>query len=260
MLDSVEQEEVFEKQEVKKIVDYVPTPYRKSMWEGIEAVDKNPTFKKIAVEVVAEFSEFDPMFERFDEARFRETEEEDEINVEQPEVSEEMIAEIQKASYEEGFSAGKQEGLTEAQLEIVEKYENLANSMRNISENIKIEIFKKLEELEKKALDLSLDISRRILSTTAEVNPEYILDVIRNGLKNLGASKPLKIRVSLQDFEFLEVVGLPEDLTLDGARIQYVPDDNITNGCIVETDYGELNLELDKMWSEIKNNLFKAIS
>lgn len=257
----LQNDESFDKEEVKKIADYTPTPYRRSMWEGIEMLDKNPTFKKIAVEVVNECSDFDPMFERFDAHRYQEAENTDIVEDPlEPAITPEMIEEIRQAAYQEGFEAGKQEGHSEAQLEIVEKYETLANSMRDISENIRQEIMKKLEDLEKKSLHLALEVSKRVLATTADAKPEYILDVLRSGLKHLGASKPMKVRVNPQDFEFLEVVGLPEDLTMDGAKIQYVVDETISTGCIVETDYGELNLELDKMWAEVRNNLFKAIS
>lgn len=258
MLENVEETT----EEIKKVVEYVPTPYRATQWEGIEKVDRAPSFKKLSVEVVNNFDDFDPMFERFDVEAVKDNSDGDSTGeIEQdPVITEEMFEEVRLEAYQEGFEAGKLEGSTEAQLEIVEKYETLANSMRDISENIRAEIFTKIEELEHKSLMLALEISKRVLSTTAEVKPEYILDVIRNGLKHLGASKPLKVRVSPQDFEFLEVVGLPEDLTMEGAKVQYIADENIASGCVVETDYGELNLELDKMWAEVKNNLFKAIS
>ena len=245
--------------------EYSPTPYRASRWEGFDLVDKNPAFKKISVEVIENPDQkFDPMFEQFDrkERERASAKEEDEITDEaiQPEISEEFLEEIRLQGYEQGIEDGKKQGLADAQLEIIEKYEALANSMREISGNIRDELSKKIEELERKSLDFAVELSRRVLTTTVDARPDYILDVIRNGLKHLGASKPLRVRVSPADFEFLEVVGLPEDLTMEGARLQYLPDENISAGCVVETDYGELNLEIDKMWAEVKDNLFKAIS
>ena len=254
-------EENNEAPEIKKASDYVPTPYRASQWEGIESVDPRPMFRNLAVEVLESTNTFDPMFDRFDVESFQQDNVEetaDENPLEQ--IPEEVFEEIRKQAYEEGLAAGKELGHADAQIEIVEKYEALATSMKDITENIRNELGLKLEEIEKKSFELALEVSRRVLSTTAEAKPEYILDVIRNGLSHLGTSKPFKIRVSPDDFEFLEVVGLPEDLTLEGAKIKYLADENIVSGCVIETDFGELNLELDKMWSEIKHMLFKAVS
>ncbi len=247
--------------EVTKASDYVPTPYRVSEWEGIETIDPKPMFRNLAVEILESNSVFDPMFERFD-VEATKAEQSDESETESPleRVPEEVLEEIRKQAYEEGLAAGKESGHADAQLEIVEKYEGLATSMKEITENIRAELNLKLEEIEKKSFELALEVSRRLLATTAEAKPEYILEVIRSGIGHLGGSKPFRIRVSPDDFEFLEVVGLPEDLTMEDAKIQYLSDENISSGCVIETDFGELNLELDKMWLEIKNMLFKAVS
>ena len=68
--------------------------------------------------------------------------------------------------------------------------------------------------LEKQAVDLSLQVSRKILATTAEIKPEYIITVIKEALTQLGAAKPVRIRVSPDDYEFLMVIGLPISLTM----------------------------------------------
>jgi flagellar assembly protein FliH len=260
MQNNIKEDEV----ESKFAREFISTPYKQSKWEGFELVDKNPTFKKIAVEVIVnEELSFDPLFEQFDfnERLARQKSEEfEEIEIEEPIISEEILEDIRLQAFDEGVEEGKKQALSESQLQIVEKYEALAESMKNISNQIKDELNKRVDELEQNAFRLALDISKKLVFATAEAKPEYILDVIRNGLKHLGSSKPMKVRVSPADFEFLEVVGLPEDLTMEGAKIQYVPDELITYGCVVETDYGELNLELDRMWTEVKDSLFKAVS
>ena len=42
---------------------------------------------------------------------------------------------------------------------------------------------------------------------------ERIEAVIREGLSKLGAGKPLRIRISPKDMEFIEIVGLPVEIS-----------------------------------------------
>ncbi|HQH27834.1 MAG TPA: FliH/SctL family protein, partial [Oligoflexia bacterium] len=114
----------------------------------------------------------------------------------------------------------------------------------------------RLAMVEQYALQLAVEISKKILGSAVELRPEYILEIIRSGLHNLGAAKPMKVRVSPQDYEFIEVVGLPADLTPQETGVQYVSDEAIKAGCVIETDFGEVNLELDQMWEQVKNSLY----
>lgn len=244
--------------------DYRPTPYRASQWEGIETLDRNPSFKAINLEVmVNEGLTFDPMFEQFD-AHLRNKpqygEAVEEVIESAPVIDEQLLAEIRAQAFEEGRQAGIQEGILDAQSGIIERYEALSGTLNEITTNIKVELDQRILELETKAVSLALDISKRILSTTAEAKPEYIIDVIRRALTELGTQKGLVIRVSHQDYEFLEVVGLPEDLMGAQSKIKYVPDDKIESGCVVETEYGSVNLELDHMWNEVKDKIYSTIS
>ena len=111
-------------------------------------------------------------------------------------------------------------------------------------------------DTEKKAVELALAVARRILSTTAELKPEYIVDVIRMGVAKLGAATPIQIRVSPQDLEFLQVVGLPPELSAQELGAQFVADDSVRSGCVIETDFGEIDLDLDTMWQQISADLY----
>lgn len=245
--------------------DYRPTPYQNSEWEGLAEFDRNAKFKAIPLEVLEADLEFDPMFEQFDGEERKKRKEaqsviqqvEEEEEVVQP--SEELIAEIRSAAYEEGRQEGIKEGVLEAQSGIIERYEELSATLAGITTNIRAELDQRVSDLEKRALDLALDISKRILDTTVEVKPEYILSVIKRALEELGAQKNITVRISHQDYEFLEVVGLPEDLISEQSKIRFVPDEKISGGCMVETEYGSINLELDHMWNEVKDKIYSNI-
>jgi len=245
--------------------DYEPTPYKQTAWEGSDSFDKNPIFEGMSLEVLQneEFKR-DPMFEVFDEplnvSEFRQFPKE--IPPEEEPgfgISEVELEEIRLQAFEEGRTRGKEEGAAAAQVEIFAKYEELANTMREVSNHITSEVDRRVNVLEQNALGLALDISKKILDTTAEVKKDYIKSLIKKSLIQLGAASNIIVKVGSADFEFLSVVGLPEAMEDESAKIRYVMDENITSGCIIESDHGELNLELDKMWQEVKDRLYEAV-
>ncbi len=253
--------------------NYRPTPYKPTQWEVIGERITDDEFSGMSLEVIRTYHSMgDPMFEQFGEEsqfsgltewespgsskREKGQEEQSENDVIKLEVFE---AELKK-SFEEGRQAGYQQGLTEQNNAAQAQHKALSVKLTQFAASIKQELNKHREQLEHKALDLAIGISKKIIDTTAEVKPEYIFDVIRKGLKSLGAAKPLRVRVSAQDYEFLEVIGMPADITPTELGVVYVADETIKSGCVVETDFGEVNLELDEMWEQVKDSLYAVKS
>ena len=204
----------------------------------------------------------DPMFESFDPPKAMFTGPSDEgIGAEggtngqsgiDPEELEALLAE----KFEEGRQVGLAEGRDEIEEKVTASYEALNARMVEITKGIESEVAEHVGSLQKKALEFALEIARKILKTTAEIKPEYIYDIIRKGVDSLGAAEPIKIRVSLDDYEFLDVIGLPSDINEGELGVRYVADENISSGCVIETNYGEISLELDTMWEQVRDNLF----
>lgn len=262
--DTIQSDQVFSQK------DYRPTPYVETRWEVVGERIEERDFVSMTLEVMRDAqATADPMFETFGEGEkvfsdgaiwetpggkhVTTVEEEEE---KEPQIDMKVFEEELAQKFEEGRQAGMEEARQEAEAKIVESYEALGSRMDEVTKGIEMHVQERVQELEKHALRFALEISKKIVETTAQVKPEYILDVIRKGLKNLGAAKPIRVRVSTEDYEFLDVVGLPTDLTPHELGITYVSDESVKSGCIVETDFGEVNLEIDKMWEEVKEKLY----
>ncbi|MFN8388996.1 MAG: FliH/SctL family protein [Bdellovibrionota bacterium] len=252
--------------------DFRPTPYVPTTWELIGEQIAERDFVPLAVNVIHEdCADPDPMFEVFDPGisksqdsfvhgggfRRHQTEE----TADEAQVSAEMLASLE-ADFElrlaEARAQAYEEGAQAAQATIAERYEQLAARTKAITDAIYQQWHGLASRLERNAVDLSLQVAKKIIHTTVEVKPEYIIDVIREALSQLGAAKPVRIRVSGDDFEFLQVIGLPMDLSAQELGVVYLADENIKSGCVVETDFGELDLKLDRMWEQVKNNIYSA--
>lgn len=253
--------------------DYVPTPYCDSSWEIVGERVKERDFVPIRLEVYrSELASPDPMFEDFgggigetavetwhskdgrsplrkkDEAG----EESQRRKIDEKELEAKLAEGIEigrKTGYEEGYQRAREEAQKAREADRVR--------LEQLGASVSSQASKLFAGIEKEAVKLALEVSRKILVTTAEIRPDYIVDVIRQAMSVLGAAKPIRIRVSEDDYEFLSVVGLPPELSKEELGVEYVPDESVKSGCVVETDFGQVNLELEKMWEQVKEGLYE---
>ncbi len=248
---------------------YRPTPYMPTAWEVIGEKCRDLAFAPMVLEVMCGYqSAPDPMFEVFGGAvPFAAGDRievagsatrlcEKETREEQPAVDPELLQKQLAKSFAEGRAEGYAAGAADAEAKNDARYEEITERLKVVTERVEQAYHERLAMVEQYALQLAVEISKKILGSAVELRPEYILEIIRSGLHNLGAAKPMKVRVSPQDYEFIEVVGLPADLTPQETGVQYVSDEAIKAGCVIETDFGEVNLELDQMWEQVKNSLY----
>lgn len=251
--------------------DYVPTPYRETHWEIVGESVAERDFVALEVSVLqGDAAEPDPMFEVFGKGFSRDTESIYHGPFGRPkhvpggidEVSEEeqlaQLEAILEERYQEGLKEGHALGVAEGMAKVAEKYDELSSHAQEVLSSVVNEVSEVVARMETQALDLALDIAKRILLTTVDVRPDYILEVIRAALKSLGAAKPLRIRVSVDDFEFLNVVGLPPELSTEELGVSYVADESVKSGCVVETNFGEVDMVIDRMWEQIRDSLYEV--
>ena len=249
--------------------DYRETPYQDTEWEKLDADPDAQSFQPLSIPVLDSGSEYeDYMFDDFGAmklgARPNIVHSSNPLDVREERSSEEgafdlaLFEEELLRKYDEGRQAGFEEGKAAAEREARAEYDLVESRVKDLSKAISQQVESVLSKLEKRAVEFALAVSKKILVTTADAKPEYIVEVIREGLKNLGASKPLRVRVSPQDLEFLEVVGVPPEYSEEELGIQYAADESIHSGCVIETDFGEVDMQLEKMWEQVKGELFEV--
>ena len=249
--------------------DYIPTPFRMSAWEVVGERLENLNFIPLEVSVIpSNAAAPDPMFEDFgnvigsERRSVHHTQDGSYVDYSKADVEEApsidpavLEAELQRA-FEEGRAQGMEEGKEQTTALIAERYEELQARFQQFQEQVQQQISAFIQNTENNALNLALSVSKKILHTTAEAKPEYIFEVIRQGVRSLGAAKPLRIRLSNQDYEFIQVIGAPADIDEKELGFVFVPDETVASGCIIETDFGDVDLQLDTMWEQVRESLF----
>ena len=247
--------------------DFRSSPYEESTWEIIGKLSESSLFEPLACPIIGETNfaiDFRPAaFEvtgiaQTEKLSGSRTESHSVQQEQQNQISAELLSQQLKEEFEEGraegFHDGYEQGLAAGRAESEQVMAELQRFQQAVSQ--RIDDF--LLSSEKNCVNLSLKIAKRLLLTTAEARPEYIIEVVREGLKAIGAAKPLRIRVSTQDFEFLEVIGMPPELSSHELGAEYVLDETIKAGCVIETQFGEVDLQLERMWEQVAAELFEA--
>jgi len=147
---------------------------------------------------------------------------------------------------DKAFEAGRQAAQNAARQETQAHYERLARSINELAECRG----RYRQETEREAVQLSLEIARRILRRELTVDPEAILGLLRAGLESVSLREVLEVRVhpayqqTVQNA--LQRMGAP-------AAISVVGDAHLEPGAVsVETRRGGFDASAETQLEEIQ--------
>lgn len=150
---------------------------------------------------------------------------------------------------------GKIEALAEAVSQQQENLERLQSQINTILNDIDMQFKERVHEVEKQALDLALEISKRLVEGAVEINPEYILPILTEAIQKVGTSAIRSVRVSPEDLEFINIIGIEKQLKDFDGTWTFQADTSIRSGCVVETSAGEIDFQLDKAWDRLRDKI-----
>lgn len=148
--------------------------------------------------------------------------------------------------YRDGFNAGYAEGITQAQ-DIINQATELKEQLDERNEEL-------YREAEVQIVDLVLEISNKVLGQELTQNDEVIMSLIRQAISKSAFKDELKIRVSEEDYEYVntnkeKIVMLTEGIN----NLEIYCDKALPKGgCVVETTAGEINAGINVQMKEIK--------
>lgn len=144
--------------------------------------------------------------------------------------------EQKKAGFEEGFQAG---------------LESLNKHLLALDEELK----QLRVEIQKKMLPLTLSAARKIIGEELRLHPDRIVDIVLNSLKPVTQHKKIAIYVNKADLAILEeekpqikkIFEHLQSLTIQER------DDIEQGGCIIETEAGIINAQLENQWRALES-------
>jgi len=151
-------------------------------------------------------------------------------------------------AHEEGFDEGYGKGAAEADLLKAEAHrlheETLAEQKRTYA------------AIEPDMVDLTLSIVKKLLGDVADIHPQVIANLIRQGIAESTSTGALVIRISREDYETVAADKDALTAAAEGADIELVRDLSLAKSdCIIETVYGNIDCSLDRQYEAVKQNL-----
>ncbi|MEO1765858.1 flagellar assembly protein FliH [Thiobacter aerophilum] len=158
----------------------------------------------------------------------------------------EELERIHQQAYQEGFAAGVREGRAQGEAD--------AHRMRELMQGLDQALRGFEHAMAGEILALALEVARQLVRRTLSVEPERVLDVVREAIESLP-----------QLSEHPVLVLNPDDANLVRQMLAYeyqesvwrvVEDPHMTRGgCRIETAESELDATLETRWKRIVSAL-----
>jgi flagellar assembly protein FliH len=229
-------------------------------WEVVGDLNARPRFQRQKLEVIETAEvEGDPLFRTFDASKKRvklgdNPAQEVQAKAE-PMISAKEAAKLIAEAEAKGRAAATEEAKQLRDSEI----KGLESRFGSIFQSLHDSSVKQASEIEKYSLEVAVKISKKIIDQAVEINPEYIVDILREALKYAGTASIKKVKVSAQDLEFIEVMGLSKKLKEFDGSWAFEADENLKSGCVIETSAGEVDFNLEKSWERIAESVVRII-
>jgi type III secretion protein L len=142
---------------------------------------------------------------------------------------------LKESAYKTGFD--------EALLEMNKHILHLSHEIKNFA-----------EEMKKMILPISLKAAKKILKEELRLHPDRILDIITQSLKPVMQHKQIKLYVNKEDLDILEKNKNKIKKILEQVEIFSIEerDDIEKGGCIIETEAGIINAQLENLWRTLE--------
>lgn len=196
-----------------------------------ESVHVAPKTKVIKADDFSKMVDADEVLQRVQEDAKR-------YRIEVTEECEKLKEQAQKEGFEEGFKEW---------LEHIAKLEE--------------EIVKVRQDTEKVVMPVALKAAKKILGRELELSETAILDIVSNSLKAVAQHKKVTIYVNKKDLATLEANRQHlKDLfeSLEALSIRERADIQ-PGGCVIETEAGIINAQLENQWRILENAFTKLM-
>ena len=147
-------------------------------------------------------------------------------------------AEIEQEAYERGLAEGRKTGEIVADQELQAILNIYHNSISKLDKSRTVLV----DQLQLDIMDLAIHIAEKLIKTELHTNPNVILHMIRDAIRNLKDRKHMVLYLNQEDFEFVSNLTAAEQEEWIGNDIQVETDNNLLRGSLrIETNAGELD-------------------
>ncbi|MEM5948662.1 flagellar assembly protein FliH [Spirochaetia bacterium 38H-sp] len=165
--------------------------------------------------------------------------------------------EIKEAAREEGYREGREEGYREGREEALKIVERLKTVItRVVGERARI-----MEESEAQIVQLVLLIAKKVIKVLSENQKNIVVNNVVQALRKLKTKSDVVIRVNIDDLDVAsehiqDIIEKIEEL----GNVTVIEDSSVDRGgCIIETDFGDIDARIATQLGEIEERILETI-
>jgi len=172
---------------------------------------------------------------------------------------EEQFVERLKASRDESYRNGLQDGIKQTETKYFNQLSKSFQYLKKVADSLRSEMDALMEREEQNLLSLSLAIARKVIDAELTLNDEVVLSVLRNSMNLLGSQRSVRVLVNPQDWALVKENVGTLDLKVEMPKdIEVVSAPHIApGGCVVEGDSGSVDADIETQFAEIRRKLLK---
>ena len=160
--------------------------------------------------------------------------------------------EAQRSGHEAGKAEGYKEGKADSEKEV--------EGLRSLVEDLQLQWEDHYKNTDQWIVDLALAIAEKVVGVTVENNREPVLETVRSCLDDLRQDAEVVIKINPED---AEVIRENQDHWLRAHQVDkpVIKEDPTVNrgGCIVETQTGDVDAQIEEQMSKLRAALVDAI-
>jgi flagellar assembly protein FliH len=181
--------------------------------------------------------------------------------------------EIRRKAQADGHSEGYRNGLKQAETEIAQRSQQLADELveQRLS-TVLPAVSQLLDEIvtarsqcqaewERELVDLSTGIAEKLIRRTFEATPEAMVGLVQEAVQLAVGKTSLELRLNPRDLEALgDRVRVAVRESARGIEVKLLGDDKVSpGGCIVMTEHGEIDAQIETLLTRISDELLEGI-
>ncbi len=172
--------------------------------------------------------------------------------------AERIVNEIQNEVLENAnavLEEARQKGFEEGYNEVKKQYEDLLEEAEFIKEHARVEYKDVLESIESDAVNIVLDIARKVLGMEVSTNKEVVLGLVKQALEKCSSKENVVLKVCSEDFDYIcankdIIMGMVEGI----GELDIKKDTSLrAGGCTVETAYGTIDAGMQTKFKKIES-------
>jgi len=158
----------------------------------------------------------------------------------------EQIAAIEEQARQEGYHAGRAEGLAAGREEAARE----AARLSGLANTFAVEVGKADETISQQVLDLSIDLARALLKSALAIRPELVIPIVKEAVRYLPALHQPALLFLNPDDAVLVRDRIGDELTKMGWQL--ADDAQLERGgCRVETASNQIDASLPTRWQRL---------